>query len=54
MSDEVDAEVLQVFGGQLRQDRRVNGVVAKRRLVLLEPEVVEPCRNVHARLPDAV
>jgi hypothetical protein len=30
------------------------GVAAKRLLVLLKPETVEQCRDVHARLPDAV
>src|SRR5215831_4230371 len=44
-------EVLEVFGGQFRQYRGVNRVVAERLLVLLHPEPVEPCRNVHARLP---
>ena len=54
MPDEVHAEVLEVVGGQLRQYCRVNRVVAKRLLVLLQPETVEPCRNVHALLPAAV
>ena len=39
MPDEIDAEVLEVFGGQLRQDNHINGVVAKRLLVLLQPKL---------------
>jgi hypothetical protein len=53
MPDEVDAEVLEVFGGQLRQDRRINGVVAKRLLVLLQSKAVKPGCDVQAFLPDA-
>jgi hypothetical protein len=54
VADETDAEVLQVVSRQLRQYRSINGVVAKRLLVLLQPETAEPCPDVHARLPDAV
>src|ERR1700730_3612355 len=53
MSDEAYTEVLEVVGGQFRQHGVVDRVVAKRLLVLLQPETVEPFRNVHARLPDA-
>ena len=53
MSDEADAEVLEIVGGQLGQYRGVDGVVAKRLLVLLQPETVEPRCDVHARLPAA-
>jgi hypothetical protein len=49
MPDEAHAEILEVVGSQLRQYRGV----AKRLFVLLQSEAMEPCRNVHARLPDA-
>ena len=51
---ESDAEVIQVIGRQLRQYRSINGVLAKRLLVLLQPETTKPSRDVHARLHDAV
>ena len=51
MPDETDAKVLQVISRQLPQYRRINGVVAKRLLVLLQPETLEPGRNVHSLLP---
>src|SRR5580704_2852409 len=54
MPDEVDPEVLEVVGGQLRQYCCVDRVVAKRLFILLQPETVEPGPDVHARLPDAV
>src|SRR5215467_6730280 len=54
MPDEADAEILQVVCGQLWQHCGVDRVVAKRLFVLLQPEVPEPRRNVHARPPDAV
>ena len=44
----------QVFRGQPWKHFGVDVVIAERRLVLLKPETAEPCRNVHARLPDAV
>jgi hypothetical protein len=52
--DQIDAEILQILGGQARQHRGIDGVVAKRLLVLLQPESAEQCGNVHARLPAAV
>src|SRR6516162_10149351 len=52
--DEGDAEVPQVVGGQLRQHRGVDRVVAKPRFVLLQAETVEPGCDVHPRLPAAV
>ena len=45
-----DAEILQILGGQSRQYRSVDLVVAERLFVLLQPETVEPCRYVHALL----
>src|SRR6266851_533916 len=54
MSNEAYTEVLEVVGGQFRQHGVVDRVLAKRLLVLLQPETVEPFRNVHARLPDTV
>jgi hypothetical protein len=53
-SYEIDTDVPPVLGSQLRQYRGVDRVVAKRLFVLLHPEAVEPGRDVHARLPDAV
>jgi len=52
MPDEIDAEVLEVFGGQLRQDNHINGVVAKRLLVLLQPKTVKPRSDVQPCLPE--
>jgi hypothetical protein len=52
--DKAHAEVLEVLGGQLRQYRGIDRVVAKRLLVLPQSEAVEPGRDVHARLPAAV
>src|SRR6266446_6367207 len=51
--DEAHTKVLEVVGGQLGQDRGVDGVVAERLFVLLHPEAVEPGCDVHARLPAA-
>ena len=54
MSNRTDADVPEIVGGQLREDRSVDLVVAKCLFVLLQSEAVEPRRNVHARLPDAI
>ena len=54
MPDEIYADILEVVGGQLRQYRAIDRIVAKRRLVLLHPKTVEPLRDVHARLPAAL
>jgi hypothetical protein len=51
VTDRGNAEILQVLGRQGRQHGAVDVVVAEHRLVLLQPETVEPCRNVHALLP---
>ena len=37
--------------GQLGQHLRIDLIVAKRRLVLLQPQAPQPRRNVHAALP---
>jgi hypothetical protein len=52
--DWTDAEVFQIVSQQLRQCRCINDVSAKRLLMLRLSETVEPCRNAHALLPDAV
>ena len=46
---EDDAQILQIVRGQIREDRRVDGVVAERRLVIAEAEVAQPCPNIHRR-----
>src|SRR6516164_4768213 len=46
------ADLPEILGRQAGQHPFVDLVGAERRLVLLEPETAEPCRNVHARLPD--
>src|SRR6516162_8796854 len=53
MADRHYADLPEIVGRQAGQHPFVNLVCAKRRLVLLEPETTEPCRNVHARLPEA-
>ena len=52
--DEADPDVPEVLGGQFGQYGRVDRVVAKRLIVLLQSEAVEPACNVHACPPDAV
>ena len=51
MADKIDAQIPEVVGRQLGQDRGIDGVVAKRLLVLPHPEAVEPGCDIHARLP---
>src|SRR6476660_151858 len=53
MADRGNAQVPEILGRQVGQHRAVDIVVAKYRLVLLQSETAEPCRNVHARLLDA-
>ncbi len=50
---EEHTELLEVGIGQLRQDFRVDRVVAKCLLVLLEPEASQPSGNVHTSSPKA-
>src|SRR5215472_14159371 len=53
VSDEGYAKFPEIVGSQLRQYRGIDGVVAKRLIILLHPEAVEPGCDVHARLPVA-
>ena len=53
MSHEVHADVLEILSRQLRQYRRVDRIVAECSLILLQPETVEPGRDIQARLLDA-
>src|SRR5262249_62274781 len=50
MSDRADADVPEILGGQFRQHCSIDRVVAKRLFVLLQPETLEPRRNVHVLL----
>src|SRR6516165_10654402 len=54
MADRHHADLPEILGREAGQHAFVDLVCAERRLVLLEPETAEPCRNVHARLPEAV
>src|SRR6516165_3537989 len=54
MADRHHADLPEILGRQAGQYPFADLVGAERRLVLLEPETAEPCRNVHARLSDAV
>ena len=49
MADRDHAEVLQVLGREPGQDLGVDGVVAERLLVLPQPELAQPSRDVHLR-----
>ena len=51
---EQDTDFLEIGFGQLGQYFQLDGVVAKRRFVLLHTEAVEPGCDVHARLPAAI
>jgi hypothetical protein len=51
IADPGDADVLEILHGQLGKYLGVDTVVAKRRLVLLQPQARQPRRNVHAALP---
>ena len=53
VADDRDAEILQIFGRQARQEVAVDRVFAERRFVLPETEVLEPGRDVHGRLQSA-
>ena len=46
MADQGDAEVLQIVGGQRRQDGGINLVLAKRLGIALEPEFTQPGLNI--------
>jgi hypothetical protein len=49
MADQTDPEILQILGGQARQDLRIDLVRAERRLVLLEHELAQPIPDIHRR-----
>jgi hypothetical protein len=49
MADQTDPEVLQILGSQARQYPLVDLVFAEGRLVLLEPELPQPIRDIHRR-----
>ena len=53
MADDRDAEIPQIFGRQAREEVAVDRVVAERRFVLPETEILEPGRDVHGRLHSA-
>ena len=53
VADDRDAEILQIFGRQARQEVAVDRVIAERRFVLPETEILEPGRDVHGRLQSA-
>ena len=52
IADHGDADLLEILPGQLGEYLGVDAVVAKRRLVLLEPQAPQPRRDLHAALPD--
>lgn len=47
MPDDADAQILQVFRRQVRQDRFVNLVTAERSLILSEAKAPQPNHDVH-------
>src|SRR5262245_50165164 len=50
MADRVDAKVLEILSRDTWQHIAIDIIVAEDRLVLLEPEPVEPSCDVHTRL----
>src|SRR5271165_476872 len=48
MADLRDADILQIIARQPRQHRSVDRVVAKGRLVLVQPQATQPGRDIHA------
>ena len=48
VADLRDADILQVIGGQLRQHRAIDRVVAKGGFVLLQPQASQPVCDIHA------
>ena len=46
MADRHHADLPEILRGEARQYPSVDLVGAERRLVLLEPEITKPCRNV--------
>jgi hypothetical protein len=51
MHDQADAEVSQILGRQALQHGAVDRVVAKRVVVLGEPETPQPFRDIHPPAP---
>ena len=52
MADRGNAEVLQILDCQAADHVEVDMVLAESRLVFSEPELPQPARDIHARLPD--
>jgi hypothetical protein len=48
---ERNAELLEIGFGQLRQDFRVDLVLAESRFVLAEADLLQPLADVHGRAP---
>lgn len=51
MADRGNAEVLQILDCQAADHVEVDMVLAESRLVFSEPELPQPARDIHARLP---
>ena len=51
VTDQADAELLQVLGGEPWQNVRLYSVIAKSLLVLLQTKTAQPSREVHAGSP---
>ena len=47
MSDDGDANVFEVIGGQLRQNVGRNLVLLERLFVALQPQLSQPRQNIH-------
>ena len=48
MPDQGDTKLLEIIGRQARQDSLVDLVIAERRRIALQAQILQPCRNVHA------
>ena len=46
-----DAKLLEIFQRQLGKNLQVDGILAKRSLVLAETEPAEPIADLHGRFP---
>jgi hypothetical protein len=49
MADRGDAEILQVIGGQVRQQHIGDVILAECRLVLLQAQALQPTADIHRR-----
>ena len=47
VTNDPDAQVVQIVGGQRRQQLGVNRMLAERLLVALQPQLSQPCRDLH-------